>query len=86
MLVQPQRRAGVSLQSRDDGRGVNQGKAKTEVPQDSGKRSQVEPLVVEAPEGGMVTRTCWVSSLHVVETLTLPLRLAPQRDFPGEWP
>lgn len=52
MLVQPQRRAGMSLQGRDDGRGVNQGKAETEVPQDSGKRSQVEPLVVETPEGG----------------------------------
>lgn len=53
VLVQPQRRAGVSLQGRDDRGGVNQGKAETEVPQDSGKHSQIEPLVVEAPEGGM---------------------------------
>lgn len=81
MLVQPQRRAGVILQSRDDGRGVNQGKAKTEVPQDSGKHSQVEPLVVEAPEGGMVTRTCWVPSSLAVDTLTLPLPSGPTEGF-----
>lgn len=58
MLVQPQRRAGVSLQGRDDGRGVNQGEAETEVPQDSGKHSQVEPLVVEAPEGRTERERC----------------------------
>lgn len=58
MLVQPERRAGVSLQGRDDGRGVDQGEAEIEVPQDSGKHSQVQPLVAEAPEGGREGEGC----------------------------
>lgn len=77
MLVQPQCWVGVNLQGWDDGRGVNQGEAKTEVPQDSGKRSQVEPLVVEAPGGGMEQDGCIGCPYRTRKTFSSVLQLPP---------
>lgn len=102
MPVQPQRGVGVSLQGGDDGRGVNQGEAEAEIPEDGGEHGQVEPLVVEASEGDRARRMCWTPPRHPMGSLSHPFFVAfppcspalpfaeapgqPPRGFPGESP
>lgn len=87
MPVQPQRGVGVSLQGGDDGRGVNQGEAEAEIPEDGGKHGQVEPLVVEASEGDRARRMCWTPPRHPMGSLSHPfLWLFPRAAQPCPLP
>lgn len=74
MPVQPQRGVGVSLQGGDHGRGVNQGEAEAEIPEDGGEHSQVEPLVVEASEGFRARRTRRTPQRHPMGSFARPFR------------